>query len=76
MSKKGKKGKIGNKLFKKLETHGNTSKIGKGCQVCMTTNFEDLKQGDVVLWVRKVRLKNKFYNKSLNYELFGVESKC
>ena len=55
MSKKGKKGKIGNKLFKKLETHGNMSKIGKGCQVCMTKFFEDLKQGWVVICLRKVR---------------------
>ena len=57
MFKKGKKGKIGNKLFKKLETHGNMSKIGKGCQVCMTTNFEDLKQGDVVISVKKGKIE-------------------
>ena len=43
MSKKGKKGKIGKNLLKKLETHGNKSKIGKGGQVSMTTIFEDLK---------------------------------
>ena len=55
MSKNGKKGKIGKKLSKNLETHGNKSKISKGCQVCMTTIFEDLKQGGVVIWVRKVR---------------------
>ena len=57
MSKKGKKGKVGNKLLKKLETHGNTSKIGKGCQACITTNFEDLKQGDVVIWVKKGKIE-------------------
>ena len=49
MSKNGKKGKIGKKLSKNLETHGNKSKISKGCQVCMTTIFEDLKQGGVVI---------------------------
>jgi len=49
MSKKCKKGKIGKKIVKKLETHGNNSKIGKGCQVCMTTIFEDLKQDGVVI---------------------------
>ena len=59
MSKKGKKGKIGKKLSKNLEAHGNKSKICKEGQVCMTTIFEVRK-------VRKVRLKNK---------LFGVESK-
>ena len=45
MSKKGKKGKIGRKLSKKLETHGNKSKIGKGGQVSMKTILKDLKQG-------------------------------
>ena len=49
MSKKGKKGKIGKNLSEKTETHGNKSKISKGCQVCMTTIFEDLKQGGVVI---------------------------
>ena len=56
-----KKGKIGKKLSKKSETHGNKSKIGKGHQVCMTTIFEDLKQGGVVIWVRKVRLEKIGY---------------
>ena len=49
MSKKGKKGKIGKKLSKKLETNGNKSKICKEGQVCMTTIFEDPKQGGVVI---------------------------
>ena len=49
MSKKGKKGKIGKKFPKKLETHGNKGQIGKEGQVCMTTIFEDHKQGGVVI---------------------------
>ena len=46
-----------------METHGNKSKIGKGGQDCMTTIVEDIKQGGVVIWVRKVRkviLEKKF----------------
>ena len=49
MSKKGKKGKIGKILSKKSETHGNKSKIGKGRQFFMTTIFEDIKQGGMVI---------------------------
>ena len=55
MSKKGKKGKIGKNCPKKIETHGNKSNLCKEGQVCMTTIFEDHKQGGVVIWVRKVR---------------------
>ena len=36
-------------IVKKMETHGNKSKIGKGGHVCMTTILEDLKQGEVVI---------------------------
>ena len=56
MSKKGKKGKIGKKNSKKLETHSNKSKIGKGGQVSMKTLFKDLKQGGVVICLRNVRM--------------------
>ena len=49
MNKKSKKGKIVKKLSKNSETHGNKSKICKEGQVCMTTIFEDLKQGGVVI---------------------------
>ena len=42
-------------MFKKSETHGNKSKICKERQDFKTTIFEDLKQGGLVIWVRKVR---------------------
>ena len=35
-------------IVKKMETHGNKSKIGKGGQVSMKTFVKDLKQGGVV----------------------------
>ena len=44
-----KKGKIGKKCPKKLETHGNKGNLCKEGQVCMTTIFEDIKQGGVVI---------------------------
>ena len=49
MSKKGKKGKIGKKLFKKSETHGNKSKICREGLDCKATIFEDIKQGGAVI---------------------------
>ena len=45
MSKKGKIGKIGKKIEKKIEVLGNMSKIGKKCQDCVTY----LKQAGVVI---------------------------
>ena len=52
-----KNAKIEKTYCKKMETHGNKSKIGKGGQDCMTTILEDIKQAGVVIWVGKVRLE-------------------
>ena len=75
MSKKGKKGKIGKILSKKSETHGNKSKICKEGQDCKTTIFEDLKQGGVVIWVRKVRKVRLEKKLSKKLETHGNKSK-
>ena len=63
------------KLSKKLETHGNKSKICKEGQVCMTTIFKDLKQDGVVIWVRKVRKVRLRKELSKKSEIHGNKSK-
>ena len=59
MSKNGKKGKIGKKLSKNLETHGNKSKVSKGRQVCMTTFLKISNEvgGNMSKKSKKVRLE-------------------